>query len=221
MGLKYRLSKNDNLSFQIGLYSTTPFHSSIETNNKKNQRDFEENHQQINSDDPVLSYFRTYYIGELQNISFLRYQYVTRESYRDYGGRGILSFSHAAAYRLNNAVYMAGSFSYENYSYDKDTIDYFGRDISIRDQQPEHKYRGNLSLEMYIRKNISARLISDLFSYTKMRDANDSLWDGRQQTIALSYFFNRDISVSPNIRFIAEDLRAERSNIGLTLNVNI
>ena len=54
-----------------------------------------------------------------------------------------------------------------------------------------------------------------------MRDANDSLWDGRQQTIALSYFFNRDISVSPNIRFIAEDLRAERSNIGLTLNVNI
>lgn len=221
MGLKYRLTKSDNFSFQLGLYSTTPFNSSISTNDVNMQRDFDENHQKVTTDDPVLSYFKTYYLMNIQNISFFKYQYVTRDSYRDYGGRAIFQFSHAAAYRINKASYIAGSFTYESYAYDKSSIDYMGRSISIRSSQPEHKYRANISFEVYLSRKVSTRFITDIFSYTRLRDNNDANWDGRQQTLALSYFFNRDISIAPNIRFISEDLRPERSNFGLTLNVNI
>lgn len=221
IGLKYRLTKSDNFSLQMGLYSTAPFHSSLETDNKQNKTDFDKNHQSLDADDPILSYFKTYYLGSLQNITFVKYQYVTRESYRDYGMRGAFSFSHAAAYRISKTAYIAGSLTYENYAYDKDTIEYYGSNVSIRDKQSEHSYRANLSGEFYLKQNMSLRLITDVFSYNKMRDQFNANWVKLQQTIAMTYFFNRDISIAPNIRFISEDIRPERTNLGLTLNVNL
>jgi len=220
-GFKYRLTKYDNLSLQMGLYSTTPFHSSIDTNNSTNQNDFDKNHQRTTSDDPLLSYFRTYRIGELQNISFFQYQHITRDIYREYGGRGILRFSQASAYRLNRAMYIAATLTYENYSYDKDTIDYFGHEVSIRSQQPEHTYRANISTELYMSKNLSFRFITDVFSHVRYRDEETSESVSSQQTLGMSYFYSRDISISPNIKFIASDLRNERTTMGLNLNVNI
>lgn len=221
IGLKYRLTKNDNFSLQMGIYSTAPFHSSIDTDNAQVEEDFDNNHQRVDSDDPVFSYFRTYYIGNLQNISFFKYQYVTRESYRDYGLRDVFSFSHAAAYKLSSQFYIAGSLTYENYSYDKDTINYSGMKISIRDKQSHQKYRANLSAEFYLRKEVSFRFITDLFSYTQMKDEDDATNVKLQQTIAMTYFFSRDISIAPNIRFITEDIRSDRTNLGVTLNVNL
>ena len=221
VGIKYRLTKSDNLSLQMGVYSTTPFHSSLDTDNAQNQRDFDKNHQNLDADDPVLSYFKTYYIGNLQNISFFKYQYATRESYRDYGLRSVMSFSHAAAYRISKAAYIAGSFTYENYAYDSSTISYMGMRTSIRDLQAEHKFRGNLSAEFYVKRNISFRFITDLFSYTQMRSEESADSVKLQQTLAMTYFFTRDISIAPNLRFIAEDIRADRTNLGLTLNVNL
>lgn len=221
MGVKYRLSKTDNLSIQMGLYSTTPFHSTIDTNNEQNQRDFDKNHQNLDADDPVLSYFKTYYIGSLQNISFLKYQYVTRESFRDYGLRSAISLSHAAAYRISKSAYIAGSFTYENYAYDSSTINFNGTDVSIKNLQAEHKFRGNLSAEYYMQRNISFRAITDLFSYNQMRTDDTPDIVKLQQTLAMTYFYTRDISIAPNLRFIAEDIRSDRTNLGLTLTVNL
>ena len=221
VGLKYRMTKFDNFSFQLGLHSTSPFHDSLDSDDATNQLIFDENKGKVGSDDPIISYFRTYYIGELQNISFVKYQYVTRDMYRDLGYKGIFSFSHAAAYRLNKAAYIAGSFTYENYAYDKSNMYYNGYKMSLRESQAEHKLRANLSAEMYFRRNLSFRLITDLFSRTQMRDTVASEEAKLQQTIAATYFFTRDISIAPNIKFIAEDIRADRTNIGLTLNLNL
>ncbi|MDP7320677.1 MAG: hypothetical protein QF441_08720 [Bacteriovoracaceae bacterium] len=220
-GLKYRLTQNDNLSFQLGLYATTPFHSSLDTNSKTNQNDFEKNSRKYTSDDPILSYFRTYKWGRLQNISFFQYQYITRKSYRDYGGRGVFRFSQASAYKINKAMYLASTLTYENYAYDKDFIDYFGKEVSIRSQQSEHTVRANISSEFYISQKISLRVITDLFSFVRYRDADNFERINTQQTLGMTYFFSRNISLAPNIKFISSDLRSERTNFGVNLTVNI
>ncbi len=221
IGLKFRSSHNDNFSLQIGVYSTTPFHSELKTSNTKNQKDFDKNHQKIDFDDPTLSYFRTFYLGSLQNISFLKYQFVTRGIYRDYGLKSVMSYSQASAYKLNKFSYIAGSLTYEYYNYDKEFSLYKGRKISLLPYQTEHKLRANISAEMYIRKNVSLRFITDIFSIYKMKEENDFEKRGLQQTIAFTYFFNRDISIAPNFKFVAKDIRKDRTNIGLTLNVNL
>ncbi len=220
-GLKYRLSKQDNISLQMGVYSTTPFHSSIDTENDSNKNDFEKNGQKTTSDDPLVSYFRTYTIGELQNISFFQYQHITRDIYKEYGGKGIFRFSQASAYRVNKAFYVAATLTYENYTYDKDFINYFGKRVSIRSKQREHTYRGNLSAEYYFDRTLSFRFITDVFSFVRYRDANSSETVSSQQTIGMTYFFSRDISIAPNVQFIMSDLRSDRTTTGLNINVNI
>lgn len=221
MGFKYRLTEQDNLSLQIGLYSTAPFHSKFESDNPKIQADFDKNGQSVDVDDPVMSYFRTYTVGKLQNISFLKYQHVTRGSFRDFGLDSLLSYSHAAAYKIAPFAYIAASLTYENYQYDKNSTTLKGRRISLASYQTEHTFRGNLSTEFYVTKSISFRLISDIFSYFQMRTETNFEKRGLQQTVAMTYFFNRDISISPNTRFIAEDIRLDRTNLGLTLNLNL
>lgn len=220
-GIKYRATKSDNFSLQTGLYSTTPFHNSIDTDNSRNANDYAENGQEYDVDDPTLSYFKTYYLGGLQNITFLKYQYVTRGIYRDYGLRYATSLSHAAAYKINKAMYIAASLNYINYQYDSKTAKYFGREINIVDRQTSDTLRANLSTEFYVRRNISFRLITDLASYFRMRESAEVEERDLQQTMAMTYFFNRDISIAPNIRFIADDIRSDRTNIGLTMNINI
>lgn len=221
IGIKYRMTKSDNFSLQLGVYSTAPFHSSIDTDNQRNQRDFDKNHQNLNGDDPTLSYFKTYYIGGLQNVTFVKYQYATRGEYRDYGLRSGLALSHAAAYKIGRAAYIAATLTYENYQYDKGSTTYMGQNLSLLPYQTEHKFRGNLSAELYVRRDISFRFITDVFSYYQMKKQNDIERRGLQQTIAMTYFFTRDISIAPNIRFIAEDIRNDRTNVGLNLNMNI
>ncbi|MAZ49903.1 MAG: hypothetical protein CME65_15180 [Halobacteriovoraceae bacterium] len=221
VGIKWRLSKSDNLSLQMGLYSTTPFHSSIETKNSRNERDFDENAGRVDADDPVLSYFKTYYIGNFQNISFLKYQHATRGIYRDFGLRNAFSFSQASAYRLNKAFYIAASMTYENFQYDKTSTEIQGREFSLIPNQTDDTLRANLSAELYFKQNLSVRYIMDLASIYRMRRQSEIEQRDLQQTLAMTYFYSRDISIAPNIRFIWDDIRDDRTNIGLTLNMNI
>ena len=221
LGVKYRLSKSDNFSFQMGLYATTPFHSTIDTDNAKNQNDFDNNKQRWDADDYVLSYFKTYYLGDIQNVSFLRYQYITRGIYRDYGYRYAMTFSHAAACKLNKASYIAASLTYDNYQYDATSTDYNGRRLSLIPYQVTDSLRSNLTAEFYLKRNMSLRLITEVFSYSRARREAEIETRNLQQTIGFTYFYSRDISIAPNIRFIADDLRSDRTNLGLNMNVNI
>ncbi len=221
VGLKYRLNESDNFSFQLGLYSTAPFHSNFKSSNVKTQNDFDNNAQEIDIDDPVVSYFKTYHLGGLQNISFLKYQFVTRGIYRDFGLRSVSSYSHAGAYKINSQIFMALSFTYEIYQYDESTKMMRGKEISLYPYQTEQTLRGNLSGEFYANSKLSFRLITDIFSFFKMRKKSEINSRGLQQTLAATYFFNRDISIAPNVRFLIDDLNSKRTNVGLTVNLNI
>lgn len=220
IGAKYRLSKSDNFSIQLGLYSTAPFHNEYNGNDAKTKNDFQENHQNWGTDDPTISYFKTYYLGNLQNITFLKYQYVTRKIYKDYGLKDIIALSHAAAIKLTKASYIAFSLNYEHYVYNKTSTVISGYEVSLLPYQTEKKLRANISSEFYFSKNKSIRIISDLFSHYQMRRDTKIKSRNLQQTVAMSYFYNRDISIAPNIRFILSDLRSDRTNLGLNLNIN-
>ncbi|MFG1501329.1 hypothetical protein ABMA70_14065 [Halobacteriovorax sp. XZX-3] len=220
-GAKYRLTKSDNISLQAGMYMATPFHSNHTASTASIQKEFDDNSQELDIDNPVLSYFKTYTIGELQNVSFLKYQYVTRGTEKDYGYHSAAAFSQAMAYRISKFAYIAATATLTQYFFDKSTTKYMGFDISLLPYQREREYQISLSTEMYLKRNISLRLISDIFSRYTLRRESKLEKRVLQQTIAATYFFNRDISIAPNIRFIAEDIRADRTNVGLTLNVNL
>jgi hypothetical protein len=214
-GIKYRLTKNDNLSLQTGLYALTPFHSSIDTDDPQTQFAFDHFGQQFNLDNPTLSYFRTWSLGKLQNISLVQYTYVTEQIQRDfYALRSSVLLSQSTAYRLSKSLYIAARFTHQNAQYDSD-------EASVLPRQVIRTWKADVGLEWYFKKDMALRYLHDVFSERELR--MDNRIDSRvlQQTLAYTYFFNRDISIAPSIRFIAEDIRDDRTNIALNLNINI
>ncbi|EQC47269.1 hypothetical protein [Bacteriovorax sp. Seq25_V] len=225
LGMKYRISKSDNLSLQVGTYMTTPFHSSFESNDSSLQKEFDDNHQNLEFDNPKLSYFKTYRLGYLQNVSFLAFEKYTQKLYRDYGYNYNLSFQHALALPITRAFYVAGTFSYQQAFFDKDTIyiPTYKRDISLYSYQIQRAYKASISMEYYIRQNIALRAQTDLGNYEQLRNKGFSDVDRKenQQLIAMTYFFTRDISIAPSATFIYDDIRADKTNLGLTAYFNL
>lgn len=224
VGIKYRLSKKDNLSIQVGTYMTAPFHTNYDGNSSRNEEDFNNNNGRLDLDDPVISYFRTYYVGSIQNISFFKYQHSTRGIYTDYGYDSAFAFSQASAIPLGKKVYLAGTFTYTQFFFDKSSTEHplLGK-TSLYPYQKEREYKLSLAMEYYLNPKFALRAITDLGVYFQMRgdELDDLDHQPLQQTIAMTYFINRDISIAPNLRFIAENIRSDRTNVGLSLNVNI
>ena len=224
VAIKYRLSKNDNLSLGVGLHMITPFNKNHKSKYPRVQKHFDENHQKLNIDNPKLSYFRTFYIGPIQNVSFVDAELITIGVESDIGYHSRVSLSHSAAFRIFPGFYGAFTASYiHNFFNADDTLHpRFGR-VSLKPFQKLRRYRLAFSTEYYFSKVLALRGTTGLFSYSQLRSQGygERKKEDLKQTLALSYFVNRDISISPNIGFIISDLRRERSRLGVNLNISL
>lgn len=222
-GIKYRLTKKDNLSLQMGAYMAAPFHSEFTSQDIRVQKEFDENHQEMNVDDPRLSYFRTYYLGSLQNVTFLHYEKTTNGSLTDFGYHSNVGLSHGSAYRLSKSFYLAGTFAYMQAFFDKDRANFNGYEVSLHPYQTERVYKAGVSMEYYPVENIALRAVTDIASYFQMRDREARELERRdlQQTLAMSYFYTRDIVIAPNLAFNINDIHIDKTNFGVSLNLNL
>ncbi len=225
LGMKYRVSKSDNLSLQVGTYMTTPFHSKFESKDSSLQKEFDDNHQNLEFDNPKISYFKTYRFGYFQNVSFATFEKYTQKLYRDYGYNYNFSLQHALAVPLSKSFYIAATLSYQQAFFDKDTIyiSAYKRDISLYSYQIQRAYKASISMEYYIKENIALRAQTDLGNYEQLRNEGFSDVDRKdnQQLLAMTYFFNRDISIAPSATFIYDDIRSDKTNLGLTAYFNL
>lgn len=215
-GVKYRLTKEDNISLRMGAYMAAPFHSSFTSDNARVQQEFDNNAQELDINDPKLSYFRTYYLGAVQNVTFLHYEKTTKGTLTDFGYHSNIGLSHGAAIRLNKSMYLAGTLAYMQGFFDK-------HEALYKPYQTERVYKAGISLEYYPVDKIALRAVSDVASYFQMRDKEMHELERRdlQQTLAMSYFYSRDIVISPKLSFNVEDIRPEKTNIGMSLNLNL
>ena len=78
-------------------------------------------------------------------------------------------------------------------------------------------------MEYYIKENIALRAQTDLGNYEQLRNEGFSDVDRKdnQQLLAMTYFFNRDISIAPSATFIYDDIRSDKTNLGLTAYFNL
>lgn len=225
IGGKYRMTESDNLSLQIGISMTTPFHSSIDTEDSSLKKEFDENHQKLEFDNPRISYFKTYTLGPVQNVSFLTVEKFTQDVYRDYGYDFNFQVQHALALRISKAFYVATTLFYQQNFFDKYQTYYpkYKRNISLENYQIQRAYKASLSLELYLSKSLALRGQTDLVNYEQLINNKFQDVDEKelQQLVAFSYYFNRDISISPSATFIYKDIRKDKTNLGLNVYLNL
>lgn len=225
LGAKYRITKKDSISVQVGTSMTTPFHSEFKTRDTSIQKDFDDNHQNLEFDNPKISYFRTYNLGFTQNVTFLTFEKFTQNTYTEYGYNSNIQLQHAIAIPLAKSFYIAGTFAYQQAFFDKSSlyIPAYKKSLSLAPYQIQRNYKTSISMEYYLRSHIALRAQTDIASYEQTR--NNSFSDveknANQQLLAMTYFFSRDISIAPSATFIYDDIRSDKTNLGLTLYMNL
>lgn len=212
MGVRYRVTKLFSITGSTGVFWTTPFHDSIKTKNKKLQKQFDENHQKLTVNDPLLkatyvnkfSYFQSVTQGKLtlvtnnqQKLDGYRWSYYASQN-----------FMHQVAdtkfsYGTNIAVQFY-SFSRENDSLTDQVLGFYP------------------AVEYEINEKLNFRSVLGMFVYQHLRSQENATYEKRKvyNSLGLGILLSRDVFLYPNIQYIPSDIRSDRTNIAMTANIN-
>lgn len=215
VGVRYRITKFDSLNLSIGLNMTAPFHTTFKTDNARLQQNFNNNRQKMTASNPALSYNHIASLWGLQSSSSVLVQVITnaqlRDTYSTYG-----SLSQTLMKDFGNGWTAGTSFVYAGYTYDSKYDPDKGRSLDRTlgfYPQVEYVINDTFLLRTVFRTWVYDRLDSlDSWTYRKRKVT---------QSAGLGISLSRNVFLYPNIQFVPSDVRSDRTNVGITANINL
>jgi hypothetical protein len=213
IGVRYRLTKLLSITGSTGVFMTTPFHDSIKTNNKKLRNNFDENHQKMTVNDPFL---KTTYVNKfhfLQSVTQAKVTLITNNQQKLDGYRWNYYASQQFMHNVDDTKFSYGvNMAISFYSFG-------GKENLTLTDQVHGIYP---AVEYEISEKVNFRTTFGTWVYQHIR--NDNHWTYQKRTayqsVGLGILLSRDVFLYPNIQYIPSDIRADRTNIALTANIN-
>lgn len=213
VGIRYRMTKVDSLNLNIGLNMTAPFHTSFKSSNARLQDNFDRNKQKMTANNPSLTYNHIASIMGIQSSTSFQVMYITNaqleDTYRTYG-----SASQTLMKDLGNGFSIGSSFVYAGYTYapgfNGTTLD---RTFGV---YPQAEYTFN--------DTFMWRTVFRTWVYDRVEGVNKPwTYDKRKvtQSTGIGISISRDVFLYPNIQFVPSDMRSDRTNVGITANINL
>ena len=204
---KYSLTSQDSIFAGVGVFWTTPFHE------KEGPRD-----QQIDLNDPGVSYQRVGKLGSATSVTTVGLTYFTTEWRRNLGQTASLSLSQNFLWTVGKTGFqygIAGTIS--GSSFEKD-------DPALLGEQSDYSVGFFPYAEYVLNDTFNLRtVVGKILQHT--RDNADQpytfLENALYQSVGLGISVTRDIFFYPNIQFIPEDFRAEKTNVAVSANINV
>lgn len=216
-GIRYRLNKASSLLANVGVNAYAPFQSTYHSTNVRQQQNFDQLHGTVTLSDPSLAYARVFNAFGAQNYVSVSQTVTTDPGLRRSGWLTNTAFGHTLAYEIGTSKATAILFYGFNYGF-------FDRSSpEIAAGQTEYAFGFSPSLEYAINDTFNMSLsVSQNYEHTRDRSAASSLkTDMITSTFGIGIAVARDIFLFPNIQFIPDDIRAERTNVGLATNINL
>lgn len=214
VGVKYRLTKLDSLTFSTGLFMTTPFHSSIDDNSSLKQG-FDENSRKLNVQDPFLKYSHLDKIWGIQSISTVQGKLITNNQLADRRFRSELMISQNLMKDVGQTGFSYGA-AFIGYFYDfRDSVKLAGLTEQLVGIYPQAEY--------VINDTYNVRTVFGWQVYENVRGQPSDTYTKRKvyQSVGLGISVTRDLFLYPNIQFIPSNIRDDVTNIALQMNLNI
>ncbi len=216
VGVKYRLTKLDSLTFSSGLFMTTPFHSEIDKNaDPRLKKGFDENSRKLNVQDPFLKYTHLDKLWGIQSISNIQGRLMTNNQQSSQRFRSELLVSQNFMKDLAGTGFSYGV-AFQGLFYDfRDSV----KDTTLTDRLfslfPQAEY--------VINDVFNLRTVMGWQVYENLRSQPTDTFRKRTvyQSVGLGISVARDIFLYPNIQFIPSNLRDDVTNIALQMNLNI
>ena len=212
----YRLDKLNRLNLGTGLQMLAPFNDTIETDDQRAEREFEENKGNLDASNPYLSYTHMNRFFDVQTVFTGGMTQYTASNLTDVGYQNSADFSLNTMYDFGGSAFSLGALVlYNRYFFDKDVEEFLAfqnRDVFGFLPQAEYVINDMFNLRTIIRSNWYQNTVADVNDYEQRPIT---------QSVGLGISLNRDVFLYPNIQFAYENLQAENTNVGFTANINM
>lgn len=225
VGVNYRMNERNNLSFGTGITVVNPFHGDLTRDKFEDPRfDNGQLKQRVDIATPYLGWSRGYKALGSQMISSATYSHFTAEDATEmFQAIGNVSFSQTVLADLGKSNWQGGV------SLSVDTTLYKGemenRYYQKGYQQDDYGFGLFPFAEYNFTDKYSFRTVFGYFQYAHYK-ANDFKAERTvrltpYQSMGIGISVTRDIYLYPNIQFVPEDARPERTNVALSTNINL
>ncbi len=214
VGVKYRLTKLDSLTFSTGLFMTTPFHSEIDDNSPRKAA-FDQNSRKLNVQDPFLKYTHLDKVWGIQSITNVQGKLITNNQLAESRFRSELLVSQNFMKDWAGTGFSYGA-AFQAFFYDfRDSVKLDGLTEQLLGIYPQAEY--------VINDVFNLRTVLGWQVFENVRGQPSDTYRKRKvyQSVGLGISVARDIFLYPNIQFIPSNLRDDVTNIALQMNLNI
>ncbi len=218
VGINYRLTETDRLTLGIGLQMASPFSDNEDGKfTESGRREFRKTQGELDASNPQLIYRRVMKPFGAQSILTATATYYTQDALVDRGLESKNEVTLNSLYDFGGSRFSAGVvFQGAVFTHSKD-------DASLQAGQAEYEFYALPITEFEINDLMNWRAVYRYYWYQQNRAQKSSEWTTLDPTIStgIGFAITRDIFLYPNIQFNPEDVRADRTNIGMSANINL
>lgn len=218
VGINYRLTETDRLTFGIGLQMASPFSSKEDGKfSESGKREFRKTQGELDVSNPQLIYRRVMKPLGFQSILTATSTYYTQDALVDRGLESKNEVTFNSLYDFGGSKFSAGVvFQGAFFTHSKD-------DSALKAGQAEKEFYALPITEYEINNLMNWRAVYRYYWYQQNRGQRNSEWTTLDPTIStgIGFTITRDVFIYPNIQFNPEDIRADRTNLGLSANINL
>lgn len=227
VGVNYRLTEKDNLSAGTGITIMDPFHGDVTKPVEDPRKGRVDTVSRYQVSTPYLDWSRGYKAFGLQQVSSVTYSHYTDSDSSDIKALGNIALSQTFLGDFGSSNFSGGV----NVAFDM--TPYTGDPTSavIADFQAGNAMRDDMGLGLFpfaeysINDKFSLRTVFGYFQFIHFKDeyGNTQEWKQREpyQSVGVGMSITRDIYIYPNVQFTPKDIRADRTNVALSANINL
>lgn len=217
----YRMTDKIAARFGTGVRMLTPFHNK--------DREVAQNHYEnsdtrvMNVSTPYLEFSRAFRAGSLMHNPSLTYSHSTDQFDVDIvQSIGNLSFSHTIVGEFEGTGWQPGASVILDYTFYKDGAQDFD---TIGNPNGRDDYNVGLYpfLEYAFNDTYSFRTVFGYFAYSHYRNDDAGRFQRlvSYQSVGVGISVTPEIYLYPNVQFIPDDARAERTNVALSTSLSV
>lgn len=215
IGGKYKISSLQSLSADVGIKIYKPFHKDDKVSFK----------DRTTVADPSLTYQVVYQAAGIQNVSSITGTVTTDSDVKDQTGQlGTVAFSQTAIYDFGGSAWSVGLAGEAGYNaFNKDKYDVLADGSRMGEQQSDYYLALYPFAEVNISDKLNLRTVFRpwIFEHVRSESFGNIGRAPYTQSIGLGISVSRDLYLYPNVQFAPLNLQADRTNVGLSVNLNI
>ncbi len=220
VAVKYRTTDRTSLNAGVGISIYTPFHRTFDqVTNSNTKNAYQGNGKLTSVSDPYLEFNYASKMGEVQNFASISGYYATDKFETDtLGLTSYAALSDQMIYALGNSSFgIAAEFDQNAYKDTKNTYLLGG----VVKNRADSGFYAVPFYEYAFNDTYNFRTVFNWFNFQKVRAENQFRQLKPQQSVGLGISVTRDVFLYPNVQFIPQDIRADRTNVGLSANINV